>query len=512
MTATGTYTVVVVDDNPDDRAEIRRLLLRGSERRYRFVEAATGAAAVREVRALLAGNDRRPDGVVLDYALPDASALEVIAQLIDGAGVPPCPIVVLTGSVGSSEGASVLRAGAQDFLSKSGISAESLTRALENAMERYEMARELRERATALRYSEERFRLAAEAANALVYDVDLRPGGGVVAHGTERLVGVGGREPLAFTREWWRARIHPADRAGGLGSEASSLEVGDIYRAVYRVRHELGYWVDVQDTGQVVRDFSGAPERLVGAVVDVTAPKRAEAALRAADRQKDEFLAVLAHELRNPLAPIRTVVDLLRSGRVPADRRDHLLGVVDRQSAQLVRLVDDLMDVSRIRSGKVVLRRERVALGDAVVTAVESVQPLVSERRHRLSVTLPDEPLFVDGDLARITQILTNLLTNAAKYMDAGGQIWLDLRREERWAVARIRDTGMGIGRDVLPHVFRLFVQADQTRHRAQGGLGLGLGVVKRLVELHGGTVDAASDGPGPVSYTHLTLPTTERV
>ena len=153
------------------------------------------------------------------------------------------------------------------------------------------------------------------------------------------------------------------------------------------------------------------------------------------------------------------------------------------------------------------LRRERVALGDAVVTAVESVQPLVSERRHRLSVTLPDEPLFVDGDLARITQILTNLLTNAAKYMDAGGQIWLDLRREERWAVARIRDTGMGIGRDVLPHVFRLFVQADQTRHRAQGGLGLGLGVVKRLVELHGGTVDAASDGPGQGSEFTVRLP-----
>ncbi|MBN9521011.1 response regulator [bacterium] len=224
------------------------------------------------------------------------------------------------------------------------------------------------------------------------------------------------------------------------------------------------------------------------------------------DRRKDEFLATLAHELRNPLAPVRNGVQILKMGRDPG-RDEKTLGMMDRQLAHMVHVVDDLLDVSRVSSGKVVLRRERVELRAVVDAAVETTRPVVEAGGHELTVALPDEPLAFDADRTRLAQIFANLLNNAAKYTPAGGPIALTASRDNGTAVVRVADTGVGIPADMLPKVFDMFTQVGASIDRAQGGLGIGLTLVKRLVELHGGTVRAESPGTGRGSTFTVRLP-----
>jgi signal transduction histidine kinase len=226
-----------------------------------------------------------------------------------------------------------------------------------------------------------------------------------------------------------------------------------------------------------------------------------------ADRQKNEFLSMLAHELRNPLAPIRNAAEVLRLSGVDHPRVRWARDIIDRQVAHLVRLVDDLLDVSRITKGKIRLQTEDVDLAAVVAQAVEASRPLIDARGHRLEVSLPPGPLVVSGDPARLTQVLTNLLNNAAKYTDAGGRIWLSLAREDGRAAVRVRDNGIGIPPDMLSTVFDLFTQLDGSLERSQGGLGIGLTLVRRLVEMHGGRVEVRSDGPGCGSEFAVWLP-----
>jgi signal transduction histidine kinase len=234
---------------------------------------------------------------------------------------------------------------------------------------------------------------------------------------------------------------------------------------------------------------------------------RAEEALREADRRKDEFLATLAHELRNPLAPIRNSLHILaRASDDPAMVRE-LHGMIDRQVMQMIRLVDDLLEVSRITRGKFELRKRRVDLVDVVRSATETSAPLVVAARHELIFSPPSEPLIVEGDAMRLSQVLANLLNNAAKYTADGGHIWLTLSREGSFALISVRDDGTGIPVDMLGKVFDLFTQVDRTFTRAQGGLGIGLTLVRRLVGMHGGTVEAKSEGPGRGSEFLVRLP-----
>ena len=230
-------------------------------------------------------------------------------------------------------------------------------------------------------------------------------------------------------------------------------------------------------------------------------------ALRETDRRKDEFLATLAHELRNPLAPIRNALQILKMPRVDADTVGRSRDMMERQVDQLVRLVDDLLDVSRVMRGKIELRRERVELATVVARAVETVQPLVDAQGHHLSVSLPSESLPIDADPVRLAQVVGNLLTNAAKYTDPHGRIGLTAEREGDLAVLRVRDTGIGIAPQMLPRIFELFVQVDHASTKAQGGLGIGLTLVKNLVEMHNGTVEARSEGLGKGSEFVVKLP-----
>ncbi len=220
-------------------------------------------------------------------------------------------------------------------------------------------------------------------------------------------------------------------------------------------------------------------------------------ALREADRRKDEFLATLAHELRNPLAPIRNSLQILKMPRLDAATIERSRDMMERQVHQLVRLVDDLLDVSRVMRGKIELRKEKVELSTVIARAVETVQPLIEAQGHELTAQLPPESLSLDADPVRLAQVVGNLLTNAAKYTEAHGRIRLTAQREDGEAVLRVRDSGIGIAPDMLPHIFELFVQVDHAATRSQGGLGIGLTLVKNLVEMHNGTVEAHSDGLG---------------
>ncbi len=211
------------------------------------------------------------------------------------------------------------------------------------------------------------------------------------------------------------------------------------------------------------------------------------------DRRKDQFLAMLSHELRNPLAPILNAVQLLQLHKGANSEQQMALDIIERQAGQLTHLVDDLLDVSRAITGKIQLRHEPVAMSSIVERAVETARPLIDQRRHELATSLPPEPIWLYADPSRLEQVVTNLLTNAAKYTNEGGRIWLSVRQEGGNAVLRVRDTGLGIDRALLPHVFDIFTQAERSSDRSQGGLGLGLTLAKRLVEMHGGTIGVSS-------------------
>ena len=243
---------------------------------------------------------------------------------------------------------------------------------------------------------------------------------------------------------------------------------------------------------------------------DFTERRWAEDALRDADRRKDEFIAILAHELRNPLAPIRNGLQVMRLAGHDPDVVAQARSMMDRQLSHMVRLIDDLLDVSRISQNKMELRRTQVLLSEIVGTAVETARPLIESMGHELHVQLPTSPVLLDADFTRIAQVLSNLLTNSAKYTEAGGRIWLTAERIGNEAVISVRDTGIGIAAESLPRVFEMFSQVDRTMERSSGGLGIGLALVKGLVEMHGGTAKAESGGEGMGSTFTVRLPALE--
>jgi PAS domain S-box-containing protein len=240
---------------------------------------------------------------------------------------------------------------------------------------------------------------------------------------------------------------------------------------------------------------SGPDSQCVEFIIDITASKQAEAALREADARKDEFLAMLAHELRNPLAPIRTAAQVLKLAGSAEPRVLQSSSIIERQVGHMTKIVDDLLDVSRVTRGLVQLVRKPVELREVIAASIEQCRSQIEARRHRLVVTLPPEPVFTTGDVVRLVQVVSNLLGNATKYSDPDSEIALVLEVQGDEVVIRLRDQGIGIAPALLRHVFDLFTQADRTAARSQGGLGLGLALVKRLVELHDGSVEAHSDG-----------------
>jgi signal transduction histidine kinase len=322
--------------------------------------------------------------------------------------------------------------------------------------------------------------------------------------------------------------IHPDDVGKTLAALDRSVETGEPYEADYRVVQADGSIRWVTARGVVERDGTGRAYRMPGVLVDISDRKRLEeelrirvdqlaeadrrkeellASLRDADRRKDEFLATLAHELRNPLAPIRNSLQILKVARVDAATVQKTRAMMERQVQHLVRLVDDLLDVSRVMRGKIDLHMEPVELAAVVARAVETAQPLIEAQGHHLALSLPHESLLVHADLVRLTQVIGNLLTNSAKYTEPNGHIWVAANREGDEVLLRVRDDGIGIAPDMLPHVFELFAQADHTSTKAQGGLGIGLTLAKNLAQMHGGAIEARSAGLGKGSEFIVRLP-----
>jgi PAS domain S-box-containing protein len=265
---------------------------------------------------------------------------------------------------------------------------------------------------------------------------------------------------------------------------------------------------------QPIRDANGDVNGIFAEGNDVTEQRRGEAELRQvaadlmrANQRQDEFLATLAHELRNPLAPIRTGLDLMRMGLHEPASLNRVRAMMERQTNHLIHLVNDLLDLARIRSGKIELKMTRVKLKDVVLSAVETTLPAIEAKQHEFNIDVPDEPVWLEADANRLAQVISNLLTNAAKYTEPNGRIELKVRREGDTAVISVIDNGIGIPAEAAPHIFDMFTQVGHGIDHSQGGLGIGLSLVKRLTEKHGGTITMTSDGPGTGSTFVLSLP-----
>lgn len=355
----------------------------------------------------------------------------------------------------------------------------------------------------ALRESEARFRQMADTAPIMIW---VGEADGMCSYVSRRWCEFTGRMPEAEHGFGWLEVVHAEDREHTQTALAAAVERQEGFVVEYRALRWDGAWRWLHATTRP--RFGAGSEFLgyIGAIMDVTERRDAEDALRDADRRKDEFLATLAHELRNPLSPIRTGLQVLNLTN-DADTARRTRQMMERQLGHMVRLIDDLLDVSRITSGKVVLQRERIALQDAARSAIESARPAIEAARHRLAVEMPGETLWVDADPTRLAQVLGNLLGNAAKYTPDGGDILLTVHACDGEACITVTDTGLGIPREALGEVFGMFAQINRTLDRAQGGLGIGLALAQRLIEMHGGHIVAESEGLGRGATFTVHLP-----
>ncbi len=352
----------------------------------------------------------------------------------------------------------------------------------------------------ALRESKARLEFTLAAAHVGEWEIDVASGECRHSDLYDRCFGYDAPVP-DWNLDMLFAHLHADDRervrALATQSFATGADLDFECRVVWPDASE--HWIDVHGSAYVSARASEreAPRRrFLGIIADITLRKHTEATLRDADLRKDEFLATLAHELRNPLAPIRNAVQIMQLSREEA-MHENARKIIERQLRQMVHLVDDLLDVSRISQGKVELRLEQVDVAEAVLDAIETSRPLIDAGRHDLTTKLaPPRALMVDADVTRLCQIVANLLNNAAKYTPEGGHIQVLAERDGAEAVITVQDSGIGLTQDMLPRVFDMFAQVDRSMERAQGGLGIGLALVKRLVEMHGGSVAATSDGP----------------
>lgn len=551
MSVSAPLRIVIIDDSAEDRAQARRWVLEGSQRRCQFTEADSGSAGI---DAILHAATGLPDCVLLDFNLPDMSATEVLVGLASTDGAMPCPVLVMTGGDHPDLGRQALRAGAHDFIGKSWISTSALARAMDNAAERWQMDRELREQRVVLQQQAERdvyFLRLGEAMRHYSDPADLK----------QAMVQLLGRHLQASRVVLWQFQKDDWAVVDQCYSDGESQFEGrypldDFVRLLFaklRAGHNV-ISADIQNdpdyspaqkaacealqlaahlsvpifsdgellgvigvyqcrprrwTENEVELVKSTAQRMNDTVSRALAQRRlrdSEQLLLEESRHKDEFLATLAHELRNPLAPIRNGLAFLQRQALhaPAIATIHMM---DRQLTQMVHLVDDLLDVSRIRLGKIVLRRELLSVSDIFDAVVEVCLPFINARRQTLTVELPQDPVFVDGDTTRLVQVFCNLLSNASKYSEPGSLLRFAVARHSGTVDIQVQDTGAGISTEELTTIWEMFTQAHNTLDKAQGGLGIGLPLARKLVELHGGSIHAFSDGLGKGSVFSVKLP-----
>lgn len=362
----------------------------------------------------------------------------------------------------------------------------------------------LKQAESALTEREGRFRNMADQAPVLIWisDADMnrvwfnKPWLEFTGRSMEKELGYG-----------WMDNVHPNDLKRFMETYNNAFKSLTPFRIEYRLRRQDGEYRWLMANAIPMVEGDGTFIGYVGTCADITTNKISEIALKDADRRKDEFLATLAHELRNPLAPISNGLQVLRKAMGKPELMERTQNLMERQVTHMVRLVDDLLDVSRITRGKIELHKEKTNIEDIVHMAIEISDPLIKEKRHSLHVDLPKKPLEVECDPTRLSQIIANLLNNSAKYTPDGGDIYLSAKQDNNELVLKVRDTGIGIPKDMLASVFDMFVQVDTTLERSHGGLGIGLTLVKKLTDLHGGSVDVKSNGKNKGSEFIVRLP-----
>jgi signal transduction histidine kinase/DNA-binding response OmpR family regulator len=508
--------IVLADDNADMREYVRDLL----SPLYRIEAVPDGE------RALQAARHTRPDLILCDIMMPRVDGLAVLKALRADESLREVPVVLLSARAGEEARLEGLDAGADDYLVKP-FSARELLARIGALLELTRMRRE----------NEERFRAFLRATSDVIYR--MSPDWGEMR---QLWGGNGGPDTDDPTRDWLDRYIPREDQPRVMAAIHAAIRTKTVLQLEHRVRRADGTLGWVFSRAIPVQNVAGDILEWFGADSDITVRKQAEKvllereealrqahadavqarllaedsnrrlraseeALREADQRKTEFLALLGHELRNPLSPISTAAELLSRGLADGSHAQLPLEVIKRQTAQLTRLVDDLLDVARITQGRIQLQSRPLELASVIAQAIETVQPQLREKHHQFSVIGGYEPLYVSGDYARLVQCVVNVLGNAAKYTAPHGQIRIETRAEESSAIIEIADTGPGISPELLPRLFEMFVQGERTLDRSQGGLGIGLSVVKRLLEMHGGDVTARSDGLGHGSTFEIRLP-----
>jgi PAS domain S-box-containing protein len=353
--------------------------------------------------------------------------------------------------------------------------------------------------------SEERFRMLADHMSQMAYMANSI---GVITWVNRRWIDYTGLDVEQMNDGGWGKVVDPAHFENMVDSYTMAQERGAEWEHIFRLRSTTGEYRWFLSRSVPIKDEEGRVQRWFGTNTDITEQKLAEEALEDSAKHKDHFLATLAHELRNPLAPLKNGLQLMEMAPDDAEAMETTRTMMVRQLDHMVRLVDDLMDLSRISLGKIELLKERVALSKVMATAIESSKPLIERRAHHLELRASEKPLTVHGDMARLTQVVANLLNNAAKYTPAGGRIELSLEQDGEEAVIRVKDNGIGIEPEAIPHVFDMFAQIDGAQQAKEGGgLGIGLNIVKRLVHMHHGSIEGRSDGADKGSEFIVRLP-----
>ena len=485
------FLILNVDDNDGARYAKTRILQGAG---FRVLEAANGTDALAVVR------EEDPALVLLDVKLPDINGIEVCRRIKSDPDTSSVLVLqtsaALTGRADKIRG---LEGGADNYLAAP-IEADELI-ANVNALLR------MRQTQDELRESEERFRQLTDNIEDVFWMFSAPDG--VLAYVSPAYAAIWGRSVESLRRNHlsWLDGVHPDDRArlqGRWAALASQPHYDDEFRVVLADGNTR--WV--RDRLFAVRNARGEVYRVARVTSDISARKEMEALLRAADANKNQFLATLAHELRNPLSPIRNAAALLGvTGANAAERQNRAREVILRQVDHLAHLVDDLLDVARISEGKIVLRREEVNLGAVIAQAIETAGPLIAAREHHLEIQQPERQIWIAGDPVRLAQSMGNLLHNAAKFTPKGGRIRLVVTLDGETVRIAVIDNGIGIAEDNLPRIFGMFAQAAVPPDRAPEGLGIGLSLVSRLLEMHGGQLRAESPGIGMGSTFTVELP-----
>ncbi len=487
--------ILLADDNADMRDYLSRIL----SERYDVQTATDGEAALTAVRS------NPPDLVLTDVMMPRLDGMGLLAQLRADPATSSLPVILLSARAGEESRVEGVNAGADDYIVKPFNARELLAR----VGAQLQLAGVRREANLSIRESEARLRAFVTASSDAMYRM---------SPDWSEMRQLDGRDFIADTKEprrgWLQEYIYPDDQPQVLEAIDEAIRTKSPFELEHRVRRADGTMGWTSSRAIPLLDAQGAITEWFGTASDITPRREAEAAsiriaieLADADRRKNEFLAMLAHELRNPLAPISNALHIMRLTGGGSATVQTASAMIERQIGQMVRLVDDLLDVSRISRGNIELRTGRVDLGTAVAHAVEAARSFCDALEHELTVTLPAQPLYLNADPTRLAQVIGNLLNNACKFTDRGGRIALVVERDGDAAVIRVRDNGIGIAAEQLPVIFELFAQIDASLARSRGGLGIGLTLVKRLVELHGGTVQVYSAGINQGSEFVVRLP-----